>query len=56
MEQMPELVDINANNNSEANGGQQTQPLITFSQAHLNNMGDTTENLDKVKCHSCCGQ
>ena len=25
--------------------GQQSQPLITFGQAHLNDMGATTENL-----------
>ena len=44
-EQMPELVYINANDNTKASGGQQSQPLITFGQAHLNNMGNTTENL-----------
>ena len=26
---------------------QQSQPLITFGQAHLNNMADTTENLGR---------
>ena len=44
-EQMPELVDDTENDESSANGGQQSQPLITFGQAHLNNMGTTTENL-----------
>ena len=43
-EQMRELVDDTENDDSSANGGQQSQPLITFGQAHLNNMGDTTEN------------
>ena len=38
-EQMPELVD------DTENGGQQSQPLINFGQACLNNMGATTENL-----------
>ena len=38
-EPMPELVD------DTGNGGQQSQPLITSGQAHLNNMGTTTENL-----------
>ena len=40
-EQMPELVDIS--NDGDTNGDQ--QPLITFGQARLTNMGDTTENL-----------
>ena len=44
-EQMPELVDDTENDDSSANGGQQSQPLVTFGQAHLNNMGTTTENL-----------
>ena len=44
-EHMPELVDDTENDDSGANGGQQSQPLITFGQAHLNNMGATTENL-----------
>ena len=44
-EQMPELVDDTENDDSGASGGQQSQPLITFGQAHLNNMGATTENL-----------
>ena len=44
-EQMPELVDDTENDDSGASGGQQSQPLITFGQVHLNNMGDTTENL-----------
>ena len=43
-EQMPELVDDTENDDSSANGGQ-SQPLITFGQVHLNNMGATTENL-----------
>ena len=41
-EQMPELVDDTENNDSNASEGQQ---LRTFEQAHLNNMGATTENL-----------
>ena len=44
-EQMPELVDDTENDDSSASGGQQSQPLITFGQAHLNNMRATTENL-----------
>ena len=32
-EQMPELVDDTANDNSGASGDQQSQPLITFRQA-----------------------
>ena len=44
-EQMPELVDDTENDDSSANGGQQLQPLITSGQVHLNNMGETTENL-----------
>ena len=44
-EQMPDLVDDNENNDSSASGGQQLQPLITFGQLHLNDMGATTENL-----------
>ena len=44
-EQMPELVDDTENDDSSANGGQQSQPVITIGQAHLDNMGDTTENL-----------
>ena len=42
---MPELVDDTENDDSGANGGQQSQPLITVGQACLNNMGTTTENL-----------
>ena len=38
--QIPELVDIS--DDGDANGDQQT--LITFGQARLTNMGDTTEN------------
>ena len=44
-EQVPDLVENVENDDSSASGGQQTQPLITFGQAYLNNMGDTTENL-----------
>ena len=42
-EQMPELLDDNENDDSGMSGDQ--QPLITFGQACLNNMGATTENL-----------
>ena len=44
-EQMPELVDDTENDDSGTSGDQQLQPLITFGQACLNNMGTTTENL-----------
>ena len=44
-EQMPELVDDTENDDSSANGDQQSQPVITIGQVHLNNMEDTTENL-----------
>ena len=44
-EQMPELVDDTENDDSGTSGDQQSQPLITFGQAHLNDMGATTENL-----------
>ena len=40
-EQIPELVNIS--DDGDVNGGQQT--LITFGQAKLTNMGDTTKNL-----------
>ena len=40
-EQIPELVDISYD--GDANGDQQT--LITFGQARITNMGDTTEKL-----------
>ena len=43
VEQMPELVDDTENNDSGASGGQQSQPLITFGQVCLNDMGSTTE-------------
>ena len=33
-EQIPELVDDTENDNSGASGDQQSQPLITFGQAH----------------------
>ena len=46
-EQMPELVDDTENDDSGTGGHKQSQPLITFGQAHLNNMGDTTESLSK---------
>ena len=46
-EQMPELVDDTENDDSGTSGDQQLQPLITFGQAHLNNMGDTTESLSQ---------
>ena len=42
-EQMPDLVDIS--DDGDTNGDQ--QPLITFGQARLTNMGDTTENLSQ---------
>ena len=44
-EQVPELVESVENEDRGASVGQQSQPLITFGQAQLNNMGDTTENL-----------
>ena len=44
-EQMPELINDTKNDDSSASGGQQSQPLITFGQVHLNNMGATTDNL-----------
>ena len=43
-EQMPELVDDSENEVSSTRENQQSQPLITFGQAQLNNMGTTTEN------------
>ena len=42
-EQMPELVGIS--DDGDTNGDQ--QPLITFGQARLTNMGNTTENLSQ---------
>ena len=42
-EQMPELVDIS--DDGDTNGDQ--QPLITFGQVRLTNVGDTTENLSQ---------
>ena len=42
-EQMPELVDIS--DDGDTNGDR--QPLITFGQMRLTNMGDTTENLSQ---------
>ena len=44
-EQMPELVDDTDNYDSSTGGDQQSQPLVTFGQVCLNNMGDTTKNL-----------
>ena len=44
-EQVPELVDDTDNDDSSTGGDQQSQPLITFGQVHLNDMGATTENL-----------
>ena len=44
-EQMPELVDDSENEDSSTRVNQQSQPLRTFGQAHLNDMGATTENL-----------
>ena len=43
-EQMPELVD-DTENDSGTSGDQRSQPLITFGQVCLNDMGATTENL-----------
>ena len=45
-EQMPELFDTE-NDDSGTGGVQQSQSLITFGQACLNNMGDTTESLSQ---------
>ena len=44
-EQMPELVDDTENDDSGASGEQQLQPLKTFGQPRLNDMGATTEIL-----------
>ena len=44
-EQMPELVDDTENDDSGTSGDQQSEPSVTFGQAHLSNMGATTENL-----------
>ena len=41
-EQMPELVDESENEDSSTRVNQQSQPLITFEQLRLNNMGATT--------------
>ena len=43
-EQMLELVDDSENEVSSTRENQQSQPLITFGRAQLNNMGTTTEN------------
>ena len=42
-EQVPKLVGNVENDDSSTSGGQQSQPLITFGQVQLHNMGDTTE-------------
>ena len=42
---MPEWVDDTKNDDRDVSGGQQSQSLITFEQACLNDMGATTENL-----------
>ena len=55
-EQMPELVENVKNDDSSTSGGQQSQPLITFAQVHLNDMGATTENLGQSINVICCGQ
>ena len=44
-EQMPELVDDTDDDDSSTRMDQQSQPVITFGQVHLNNMGTITENL-----------
>ena len=44
-EQMPELVDDTGYDDSSTSGGQQSQPLITFGQVCLNNIGAANENL-----------
>ena len=41
---MPELVDDTENDDSSTSGDQRSQPLMTFGQVHLINMGATTEN------------
>ena len=44
-EQMLELVDNTENDDSGMSGEQQLQPLITFGQVQLNDIGATSENL-----------
>ena len=44
-EQMPELVDDSENEDSSTRVNQQLQPLTTFGQVWLNNIGATAENL-----------
>ena len=44
-EQVPEVVESVENEDSSTSGGQQSQPLITYGQTQLNNIGNTTENL-----------
>ena len=46
-EQMPELVENVENDDRGTGWGQQSQPLITFGQACLNNMGNINENLSQ---------
>ena len=46
-EQMPELVDNTESDDSGTGEDKQLQPLITFGQVHLNNMGDTTESFSQ---------
>ena len=47
-EQIPKLVDDMENDDSSTSGDQQSQPLITFGQACLNNIRNTTEVFVKV--------
>ena len=42
---MPQLVDDSENEDRSTRVNQQSQPLTTFGQVQLNNMGATTENL-----------
>ena len=47
-EEMPELVDDDENDDSGTSGEQQSQPLITFGQVQLNNMGPPLKILVEV--------
>ena len=47
-EQMPKLVDDTGNDDSGMSEDQQSQPLITFGQVHLNDMGPPLKILVKV--------
>ena len=47
-EQMPELIDDTENDDSGTGGDQQSQPLITFGQVHLSDMGPPLIILVKV--------